>query len=139
MNTNAFQIACRKEFAFLTESYSFKEAPPVPKESPNQIVFEKQGWKIVVVDMSHGTSASIHIYSPRGEVGLFHHLIEPDFELHERPKFEMGLFGEIGFQACCLQTFGTAFLGGDWRDFEVLQQRQRELLVKKGILKCLSL
>ena len=139
MSTQAFQSACRKEFAFLTESFGFREVPPVPDESPDQLAYEKQGWKIVVVGMSHGTSASIHIYSPDGEPGLFYHLIEPTFERQERPKFDAGQLGEIGFQACCLQTFGAAFLDGDWRDFEVLQQRQRDWLVKKGGLKGLSL
>jgi hypothetical protein len=132
MSTNVFQAACRKEFDFLIGSFGFKEALPAPDESANNLVFEKNGWKIVVVDTSHGTSASIRIYSPDGEPGLFYHLIEPDFELRERPKFEKGLFGEIGFQAYCLQTFGAAFLNGDWREFKVLQERQRELLIKKG-------
>ena len=134
MNTQAFQAACRKEFAFLTETYGFKEVPPIPDESPDQVAYEKQGWKIVVVSTSHRTSASIHIYSPTGKIGLFYHLIEPSFKLQERPKFDSGQVGEICFQACCLRTFGTAFLDGHWKDFEVLRQRQKELLVKSGML-----
>ena len=135
MNTTEFQTFCRKEFAFLTELHSFKEARPLPEESPNQIVFEKQGWKIVIADISHGTSTTIHIYSPHGEVGLFSHLIEPGFKQLERPNFEVGLFGEISFQARCLQTFGAAFLNGDWRAFTILQQRQKDWMIRSGMLK----
>jgi len=136
ISSNAFQIACRNEFAFLTQSHGFKEVAPIAGERPDQVVFEKQGWKIAIVGMAHGTRASIDIHSPDGRLGFFSHLIERNFEKRKRPEFATGQIGDISFQACCLQTFGSGFLkgGGEWQLFEVLQQRQRQYILEAGIM-----
>ena len=111
LSTEVFQAACRKEFAYLTESFGFKEVPPVPNESRDQVAYEKQGWKIVVVGTAHGTRASIVIYSPDARPGFFSYLINRNSEMLKTREFGTGQLGDISFHAFCLQIFGSAFLG----------------------------
>jgi hypothetical protein len=133
-SVKAFQDACRKKFAFLIDSFGFKEAGLTADFGPDQVTFEKGSWKIVICGTSYGTSASIFVFSPDNQWGQFRHLIDEGFETQRRPEFEPGQLGEVGFLALCLRTFGSAFLKGQWDDFGVLQQRQREELVKCGVM-----
>ena len=134
MTPRAFQAACRKEFAFLSQSYGFRERVLPAKGQPDQVVFEKHGWKIAIVGTAHGTRASIVIYSPQGETGFFSHLVERGFEEQKRPEFGQGQRADISLKACCLRTFGTRFLDGEWQDFKVLRKRQMQWIVESGIM-----
>jgi hypothetical protein len=138
LTAEAFRLACRKEFAFLTQSYGFIEQTLVPDERLDQVVFEKLGWRIAVVGTAHGTRASIVIHSPDGRRGFFSHLIEPQFEKQKRSEFGKGQLGDIGFKACCLRTYGAAFLNGEWQGFDFLLQKQRKFILASGIMSKLT-
>jgi hypothetical protein len=138
LSAKVFRDACRKEFTFLAELHNFKETAPIDWHGPDQIVFEKQGWKIMIAGIGHGTGASVVIVSPEGQPGFLSHLIPREFEIEKRLEFDKSQNDDLSFQAFCLQKFGSKFLDGDWSDFEILQQRQQQMLIEKGLIKGLA-
>lgn len=128
-----FKEWCREAFSFL-DTYNFKEYPLGNDKYVNhyQVIYSRDGIKLIILGESYGTKASIHFMAPNGEEIPYERLAQ-NHEASKTPKnkrkMEFSQKEQIYFAAQFIQNNLKNVLQGD---YTLLTQRSQQLAEEKA-------
>jgi hypothetical protein len=122
-----FRACCRKEFAFLTEEFGFREVPLPQGEfvNPFGVEFQRGELRLVVEGVSWGYAVHVAVESRgRGTFGLGHLLGLRDARAMARCSGGLGQLGQLREWAEALRTLAPDLLSGDPNAFAAMRDEQ---------------